>query len=187
MPLEEPATGSELENHRSAGGLFPLIYEELRRLAAQRVATEGDDSSLNATALVHEVFLRLSGSENDARFENTRHLYATAAEAMRWILIDRARARGRQKRGGDWQRVDWPETDLAAPENDEQLLELHEAIKKLEAEDSETAEILKMHLFGGFTLREIADAIETSYSTIRRRWDFAKAWLKLELGVRPEN
>ena len=184
----DPNSERDLTAFRSAGGLFPQIYEELRKLAVQKVSTEDAHSSLNATALVHEAFLRLSGKENDPRFENTRHLYVAASEAMRWILIDRARARSRQKRGGEWQRVEWPEGDLAADSqnDDHKLLAIHKTLKKLEEQDAETAEILKMHFFGGFTLREISDATELSYRTVRRRWDFAKAWLKVELGVQPK-
>ena len=179
-PPSDSAAASDL---KSAERLFPLVYDELRKLAAQRVAGEDRDQSVTPTMLVHEAFLRLSGGEEDPRFQNTRHLYVTAAEAMRWILIDRARARARQKRGGDLKRVDWTDSQFAETGAEEQMLAVDEALATLQRTEPKTAELVKMRFFGGFTLHEIAEANDVSYATIKRRWSFAKAWFKMELGA----
>lgn len=159
--------------------LFEIVYDELKKVANFKVGSEPQGQSLNATALVHEAYLRLEG--NDRGFENPRHLFATASEAMRWILIDRAKARRRQKRGGDSPRAEFVEAELEAPATDDQLLAVDEALKKLEIEDPESADLVKMHFFSGFTLREISAATEVPYRTLKRQWAFAKAWLKATL------
>lgn len=159
--------------------LFEIVYDELKKVANFKVGSEPQGQSLNATALVHEAYLRLEG--NDRHFENPRHLFATASEAMRWILIDRAKARRRQKRGGDAPKAEFIEAELEAPASDDQLLAVDEALKKLEIEDPESAELVKMHFFSGFTLREISEATDIPYRTLKRQWAFAKAWLKATL------
>lgn len=137
--------------------------------------------SLNATALVHEAFLRLNQDKDGAGFEHPKQLLAAASQAMRWILIDRARARKRQKRGGDLERVELIESQIVAPATDEQLLAVDEALTKLEDSDPETADLVKMKFLSGFTIQEIADATGVSERTVKRNWTYAKAWLRTEL------
>lgn len=163
--------------------LFPIIYDKLRRVASGRIAGEGAEQSLTATELVHEAFLRLRGGDRDSRFQNTRHLYAAAGEVMRWILIDRARARKRSKRGGEMRRTECVESQLlkVSQSSDDELLAVDDSLKRLEMSDPDCAELVKMRFFSGFTLREIAEATGMSYTTAKRRWGYAKAWLKLDL------
>ena len=159
--------------------LFSIVYDELKKVATYKVGSEPQGQSLNATALVHEVYLRLES--DDRFFKNPKHLFVTASEAMRWILIDRAKARRRQKRGGEAQKVEFVEAELEAPASDDQLLAVDDALKKLEAEDPESAQLVKMHFFSGFTLLEISEATEIPYRTLKRQWSYAKAWLKSAL------
>ncbi len=162
-------------------GSFSLVYEELRVLALQRVAGENEADSLNPSDLVHEALLRLFDERGLSRFENSRHLYSTAAQAMRWILVDRARARRSIKRGGDLIRSEFVESQILAPADDDELLAVDDALKKFEKVDEECAEMVKMRFFSGFSLNEIADAMGISYRTVLRRWEYAKAWLAVEL------
>ena len=179
MP-EAPTDQSNMDSGRpSTEELFAIVYDELKKVAHFKVSSEGPGQSLNATALVHEAYLRLEGK--DRGFENPRHLFATASEAMRWILIDRAKARRRQKRGGDAPKAEFIEADLEAPATDDQLLAVDDALKRLELEDPDSADLVKMHFFSGFTLKEISEATETPYRTLKRQWAFAKAWLKSTL------
>ena len=162
----------------AAAELLPLVYDELRQLAAARMAAERPDHTLDATALVHEAYLRLVG---DQRYENRRHFFAAAAEAMRRILIENARRRRRHKRGGELQRFDLDEIPLAAPENDERLLALDEALARFAALEPQKAELLKLRTFAGLHLDEAAAVLGISPSTADRWWSYARAWLRVEI------
>jgi RNA polymerase sigma factor (TIGR02999 family) len=162
----------------AAKQLLPLVYDELRQLAAARMAAERPDHTLDATALVHEAYLRLVG---DQHFENRRHFFAAAAEAMRRILIENARRRRRQKRGGGLERFDLDAAPLAAPENDERLLALDAALDRFAALEPLKAELLKLRSFGGLSLDDAAAALGISPSTADRWWAYARAWLRVEI------
>jgi RNA polymerase sigma factor (TIGR02999 family) len=161
----------------AADQLLPLVYDELRKLAAQKLAGEKPGQTLDATALVHEAFLRLVG---DQQFANRRHFFAAAAEAMRRILIDRARARRSLKRGGDGRRV--PLDDVAAPDPDDRLLALDEALTQLAGADPLAARVVEMHHFAGMAHEQVAAALNMSEYLARQKWNFARAWLKTALG-----
>jgi RNA polymerase sigma factor (TIGR02999 family) len=161
----------------AAEKLLPLVYEELRKLAAQKLAQEKPGQTLQATALVHEAYLRLVG---DQQFENRGHFFAAAAEAMRRILIDRARARSSRKRGGDARRVALD--GVAAPDPDERLLALDEALTELAGADPLAARIVEMHHFAGMAHEQVAAALDVSMYQARQKWTFARAWLKATLG-----
>jgi RNA polymerase sigma factor (TIGR02999 family) len=157
--------------------LLPLIYDELRKLAAQKLADEQPGQTLVATALVHEAYLRLVG---DQQFANRRHFFGAAAEAMRRILIDRARARRSLKRGGDGRRVTLDA--VAAPDPDDRLLALDEALTQLAGVDPLAARVVEMHHFAGMSHEQVAAALEISVYLARQKWTFARAWLKSALG-----
>lgn len=159
--------------------LLPVVYEELRRLAAQRLVHEKSGQTLQATALVHEAYLRLLG--DDSQWENRGHFFAAAAEAMRRILIERARSKGRLRRGGDRQRVDLDRVELAMDTPDDELLAVNEALEKLETEDPEKAQLVKLRFFAGLTSQQAAEALGISKATADRRWSFARAWLYREI------
>jgi RNA polymerase sigma factor (TIGR02999 family) len=161
----------------AADQLLPLVYDELRQLAAQKLAQEKPGQTLDATALVHEAYLRLVG---DQPFANRRHFFAAAAEAMRRIVIDRARARRSRKRGGDGRRV--PLNDVAAPDPDESLLALDEALTHLAGVDPLAARVVAMHHFAGMAHEQVAAALDVSVYLAREKWAFARAWLKTALG-----
>jgi len=163
---------------KAAAELLPLVYDELRKLAAARMASERPDHTLDATALVHEAYLRLVG---DQHFENRRHFFAAAAEAMRRILIENARGHHRQKRGGGLNRFDLDAVPLAAPENDERLLALDAALDRFAATEPLKAELLKLRSFGGLNLDEAAATLGISPSTADRWWAYARAWLRVEI------
>lgn len=160
--------------------LLPLVYDELRRLAAVKLSQEPKGQTLQATALVHEAYLRLVGGA-DPRFETRGHFFSAAAEAMRRILIDRARRKGRQKRGGGARRLELNELDLASPPPEEDLLALDEALSRLEAEDRVKAELVKLRFFAGLTDEQAAFALGISRATAARYWSFARAWLYHEI------
>ena len=156
--------------------LIPLVYEELRRLAAVRLATEPAGQTLQPTALVHEAWMRLVGGQAQT-WENRAHFFAAAAEAMRRIMIERARRKSRIKHGGGQERVNIEKIDIAVALPDEKVLLVDEALERLEKEDPETAQIVKLRFFGGLNNDEIAKITGKSGRTIRRQWDYAKAWL----------
>jgi RNA polymerase sigma factor (TIGR02999 family) len=162
----------------AAEQLLPLVYDELRQLAAQRLAQEKPGQTLQATALVHEAYLRLVGA--DQPFANRGHFFAAAAEAMRRILIDRARARRSLKRGGDGRRV--PLDDVAAADPDDCLLALDEALTQLAGVDPLAARVVEMHHFAGMAHDQVAAALDVSVYLARQKWTFARAWLKTALG-----
>ncbi len=162
---------------KAAHELLPLVYEELRKLAAARMANEAAGHTLQPTALVHEAWLRLAGSDANVQFANRAHFFAAAAEAMRRILIERARRKSAEKRGGDWQRIDLDRVDIAAEADDDTLLLVNEALEKLAQEDASAAEIAKLRFFGGLTLEEAAQVLGVTKRTADRYWAFARVWL----------
>jgi RNA polymerase sigma factor (TIGR02999 family) len=159
--------------------LLPLVYEELRALARQRLTHEKPGQTLQATALVHETYLRLVGGQNANTWESRAHFFGAAAEAMRRILVDQARRKGSQKRGGGIDRIDGlDELVIVGPEIDPiELLELDEALKEFEAIDPVRARVVKLHYLSGFTLAETADAMGVSTATVKRHWIFSRSWL----------
>jgi len=165
----------------AADQLLPLVYDELRRLAAHRMANEAPGHTLQPTALVHEAWLRLVGDEGNARFQNRAHFFAAAAEAMRRILIDRVRRKRAARHGGEQQRVDLQEVDLASTTDDEQLLALNEALDKLAIRHQVEAELVKLRYFVGMTNDEAADALDISPRTAKYYWTHARAWLFREI------
>ena len=167
----------EQGNAHAANRLLPLVYDELRQLAAKILAQETPGQTLDATALVHEAYLRLIG---DQQFANRLHFFAAAAEAMRRILIDRARARRSLKRGGDGHRVTLD--DVAAPDPDDRLLALDEALTQLAGADPLAARVVEMHHFAGMAHEQVATALNMSVYLARQKWTFARAWLKTALG-----
>jgi RNA polymerase sigma factor (TIGR02999 family) len=163
---------------RAAGQLLPLVYEELRRLAAQKLAQEAPGHTLQPTALVHEAYLRLVG---DQHFDNRRHFFAAAAEAMRRILVEAARKKRRQKHGGQLQRADIDVAFLAAPTPQDDILALDEALTKLAAEDPFKAQLIQLRFFGGLSNEEAAEILGVAAVTAKRHWRFARAWLHREV------
>lgn len=161
---------------RVAEELFPLVYEELRRLAAHKMAGEPPGQTLQATALVHEAWLRLS-QQSRSEWRNRDQFFAMAAEVMRRILVDRARRRRAGKHGGDLERVEFEAVEPALPVDDEQLLQVHEALERLAVEDAGKAEIVKLRFFVGLNNAEVAALLGVSEKTVKRHWAFAKAWL----------
>jgi RNA polymerase sigma factor (TIGR02999 family) len=160
----------------AADQLLPLVYEELRRLAAQKLAQEAPGQTLQATALVHEAYLRLVDADAARRWDSRGHFFAAAAEAMRRILVDSARRRHAQKRGGDLERIDLPE--LAGVSDDAiDLLALDEALTRLEALHPQKAQVVKLRFFAGFSLEETAQLLGIARATAQRNWAFARAWL----------
>jgi RNA polymerase sigma factor (TIGR02999 family) len=167
---------------QAAEQLLPLVYRELRRLAQQRLAREKPGQTLQATALVHEAYLRLVEGE-EARLWNSRgHFFATAAEAMRRILVDNARRKRAEKHGGQLVRQALDNLDIAGPAPSEDLLALDEALAKLEAEHPVKAQIVKLRYFAGLTEEEAAQALSISRTTAHRHWRYARVWLLNELG-----
>jgi RNA polymerase sigma factor (TIGR02999 family) len=160
--------------------LLDLVYEELRRLAANKMARESPGQTLQPTALVHEAWLRLVGSNNQ-QFKNRAHFFSAAAEAMRRILIDRARRKLRVRHGGDFERVDLDGLDLAAPGAERELLDVHEVLDKLAKERPIQAEVVKLRYFAGMTNAEIAQVIGVSVPTVKNYWTFARAWIFQEI------
>jgi RNA polymerase sigma factor (TIGR02999 family) len=174
---------SEIEQGDPAAAelLLPLIYDELRRLAAARLQHEKPGQTLQATALVHEAYLRLIGSENDARWNSRGHFFAAAAEAMRRILVDAARRKATAKHGGEFNRIELNDEQLATAEPRLDLLALNDALDQLAARDPRKAELVKLRFFAGLTLAEAAIALGISASTADADWAYAKAWLRLQV------
>jgi len=164
---------------RAADELLPLVYRELRQLARAKMAREKPGHTLQPTALVHEAWLRLG---EDARFENRAHFFAAAAEAMRRILIDRARRKLTARRGGGQPHVDVDEIEIAAPtEQDDELLALDEALERFTAHDPRKAELVKLRYFAGLSNVEAAEVLDISLATAKRDWTYARAWLFREV------
>ena len=168
--------GARLDDPAGSRDLLPLVDEELRRLAASRLANEPQGQTLQATALVHEAWLRLVSAEHQT-WQNRGHFFAAAAEAMRRILVENARRKKQLKRGGQWQRIDWEGLDLAGLEPEERMLAVDEALEELAQMSQVEAEVVKLHFFVGLEHKEIAALLQISERTVYRYWDFAKAWL----------
>jgi len=164
----------------AADQLLPLVYDELRRLAAHKMANEKPGQTLQATALVHEAYLRLVGNQNQ-RWSGRAHFFGAAAEAMRRILIENARRKSAQRHGGGQQRVDIEEVDIASPAGDDQLLAVNDAVEKLAAIDPAKAELVKLRYFVGMTVPEAAEVLGISEPTAKRHWAYARAWLYREM------
>ena len=165
---------------KAADGLLTLVYDELRRLAASKLAHETPGQTLQPTALVHEAWLRLVGERNPS-FNDREHFFRASAEAMRRILIDRARRKHTERHGGSYQRVDFVGFDLAAPLVDDQLLAVNEALEKFALEHPVQAELVKLRYFAGLTNEEVSEVMGISVSTAKNYWTFSRAWLLNEI------
>jgi RNA polymerase sigma factor (TIGR02999 family) len=164
---------------QAAGQLLPLVYDELRKLANQKLACEKPGHSLEATALVHEAYLRLVGQQDPRSYRDRAHFFAAAAAAMRRILIDNVRRKRAQKRGGQWKRQ--PLEAVAAPEPDEELLAVDEALQKLAAIDPQKAKLVELRYFAGLTGQQAAEVLGISPTSADRHWAYARAWLQAEV------
>jgi RNA polymerase sigma factor (TIGR02999 family) len=164
----------------AAEKLLNVVYEELRKLAASKMAQEAPGQTLQPTALVHEAWLRLVAADNP-QFANRAHFFSAAAEAMRRILIDRARRKLTQRHGGGFERVNLEGMDLAAPDADQQLLAVHEALDKLASEHPSQAEVVKLRYFAGMTNEETAQVLGVSVATVKNYWTFARSWIFNEI------
>jgi RNA polymerase sigma factor (TIGR02999 family) len=186
VPDSSPGVTRLLERASSgdptaARELLHLVYEQLRASAAQRMVAERQDHTLQATALVHEAYLRLVG-EGHTTWDGRAHFYIAAAEAMRRILIEHARKRGRRKRGGDWRRTTLDSVDLARePAPVEDIVSVDQAIRRLEERDERMAKIVRLRFFAGLSVQEVAAALGITDRTVRREWAVARAWLYREL------
>jgi RNA polymerase sigma factor (TIGR02999 family) len=165
----------------AAERLLPLVYDELRKLAAARLSQEKPGQTLQATALVHEAYLRLVGGEVGQAWDSRGHFFAAAAEAMRRILIDQARAKGRKKRPSDRRRFDVDAIDVAIHATPDQLLAIDEAMDKLQREDPGIFELVRLRYFAGLNVEQAAAALGISLATAYRHWNYARAWLHAEL------
>lgn len=176
----------ERGERKAAADLLPLVYDELRRLAARKLASERPGQTLQATALVHEAWFRLVGRE-DPGWGGRTHFFAAAAEAMRRILVESARRKQRLKHGGHLERVDVEEVDIPLPMPDDELLALDEALDRLEALDARAAQMVKLCFFVGLTQEQAAEELGVSLATAERIWSFARTWLFREIqGLRKE-
>jgi RNA polymerase sigma factor (TIGR02999 family) len=165
----------------AAEQLLPLVYDELRKLAAAKLAQEKPGQTLQATALVHEAYVRLVDVDKVQHWNSRGHFFAAAAEAMRRILVESARSKARQKRGGDWQRVDFEEVSLATSVSSDQLVALDDALVRLASLDHLAGEIVKLRYFAGLSLDQSAATLSVSTATAYRHWAYARAWLHGEL------
>lgn len=168
---------------RAAEELLPLVYEELRKLARARMANEPADHTLQATALVHEAYLRLVKNAEDQRWDGRGHFFGAAAQAMRRILVERARHHGRLKRGGDRKRVALSEDAASASADGTDLLALDEVLNKLEKHDPRKFQVVMLRYFGGLSIEETAAALDLSPATIKNDWTIARAWLHREMSA----
>ena len=191
-PKSEAETGGEVTHvleraqkgdPRAAAELLPLVYDELRRLAAAKMAHERPDQTLQPTALVHEAWLRLAGNGNQ-EWNGRAHFFGAAAEAMRRILIENARRKGAARHGGGQVRLDIQEIEIGAPAKDDELLAVSEALDKLAAQDRQKAEVVKLRYFAGLTTQEAAQVLGISVPTADRLWNYSRAWLFEEIEQR---
>ena len=171
----------EQGDSRAAEQLLPLVYGELRKLAAQKMAQEAPGQTLQATALVHEAYLRVVDVEKAQRWDSRRHFFAAAAEAMRRILVENARRKGRHKRGGDMQRVEFDAALLTMASPAEGLLALDDALECLARDDAQAAQLVKLRYFAGVSVEEAAEMVGLSRSTAYEHWAYARAWLHRHL------
>ncbi len=170
--LEQAVAGDQ----DAANQLMPLVYQQLRGIAQLRMATENPGHTLQATALVHEVFLKLIG-DRKIPWQNQTHFYAAAAQSMRRILLDHAKAKGRKKRGGGLKKMPLNVADLAMDENSEQILALDAALCRLEEQNAEAANVVRLRFYAGLSVDQTAAELDMSPRTVDRRWKFARAWL----------
>jgi RNA polymerase sigma factor (TIGR02999 family) len=175
--LSNILTAAKNGDRFAAEQLLPLVYDELRKLAIQKMAQEKPGQTLQATALVHEAYLRLVGIDSPQEWDGRGHFFAAAAEAMRRILVEQARRKKRIKHGGEQRRADAGEVNLVAAAGEDEVLSVHEALDDLTAVDAQAAQVVKLHFFAGLTLDEVASALEISPRTAYRDWAFARAWL----------
>jgi len=171
----------EQGDRQAAEQLLPLVYDELRKLAAARLANEQPGQTLSATSLVHEAYLRLVANGDSLKWHSRGHFFAAAAEAMRRLLIEAARRKQTVKRGGDYEKLDFSRIQLAVERSPEALLELHEALDKLAADDEAAAKIANLRLFAGLTVEEAAESVGVAPRTAYRQWTYARAFLAVEL------
>ena len=169
---------------RAADELLPLVYEELRFLAAEKMAHETPTQTLQPTALVHEAWLRLAGNDTP-HFANRAHFFTAASEAMRRILIENARRKRAARHGGNQQPLDIEQVEIACPSQDDELLAVDEALERFAAADPQKAELVKLRYFVGFTMEEAAEVLGISVPTAKRWWTYARAWLFREIGPKP--
>jgi RNA polymerase sigma factor (TIGR02999 family) len=170
--------GLEHDDPAAAAELLPLVYDDLRRLAAHRLAHEAPGQTLQPTALVHEAYLRLVGEGRGQHWQGRRHFFAAAAEAMRRILVENARRKRRHKRGGDRERRPLEEVELLAPEPREDVLALDEALTELATTDRAAADLVQLRYFGGLPIPDAAQVLGVSPRTAERLWTFARTWLR---------
>jgi len=170
----------ECGDPKAADRLLELVYDELRRLAAFKMAQQAPGQTLQPTALVHEAWLRLVGAQNST-FKDRRHFFCAAAEAMRHILIDRARRKQTRRHGGQFERVDLDEFELAAPSPDDQMLAVNESLDKFALKYPRQAEVVKLRYFAGMTNEEVSLLLDISVSTAKNDWNFSRAWLFSEI------
>jgi RNA polymerase sigma factor (TIGR02999 family) len=176
-------TAIEQGDPQAATQLLPLVYEELRRLAARKLAHEKPGQTLQPTALVHEAWLRLVGREREQRWNGHGHFFAAAAEAMRHILVDRARRKRRPKHGGAQRRIELDDNVPAPPAAEEDLLALDNALTRLAADDPDAAQVVQLRYFAGLSIEEAAQSLGMSRATAYRHWTFARAWLLQQLAT----
>jgi len=167
--------------------LLTLVYDELRRLAAQKMANEAPGQTLQATALVHEAYLRLVDAEEVQRWNSRGHFFAAAAEAMRRLLVENARRKNALQRGGDRERLDLSLAEPEAPRLSEDVLALNDALEKLEKQDRNKADLVKLRYFAGMTMEQAAEAVGISPATAHRHWNYARAWLHQEISGKDES
>jgi len=178
--MSDQAEQNSVEGRQSTNTMMPLVYDELRKLAVAKLQNAQPGQSISGTVLVHEAYLKLK--TNDApRWANEKHFFSVAAEAMRCILIDHLRAKARQKRGGNYERVDQTLSSFATPAEDDQLLAINEALDELAKDDPEAADLVKLRFFAGFTLEEIAESTGVSIRTVSRQWKYVRVWLTKHL------
>ena len=165
---------------KAAEELLPLVYDELRKLAAFKLAQQPPGQTLQPTALVHEVYLRLLGNGNNS-WQDRKHFFAAAAEAMRHLIVDRARRKATARHGGGWRRLDLDKVVIASNTSDENILLVSEALEKLATHDPASAELVKLRFFGGLTFSQAAEVMGISERTAQRFWAYARAWLFREI------
>jgi RNA polymerase sigma factor (TIGR02999 family) len=173
-------TAVEQGDPHAAEQLLPLVYDELRKLAARRLAQEKPGQTLQATALVHEAYLRLVDTEKARQWNSRGHFFAAAAEAMRRILVESARRKKARQHGGAWKRIDLADAEVASPSSPDRLLLLDDALGRLAQEDPGAAEVAKLRLFAGLPVEEAAQALGVSRATAFRHWTYARAWLQAQ-------
>ena len=167
----------EAGDPHASGQLLPLVYEELRKLAAAKLAQEPPGQTLQATALVHEAWLRVGGPDDRKAWNSRGHFFGAAAEAMRRILVDAARRKARLRHGGEWERVPVDQIEIAASLPEDRLVQVSDALEEMEREAPEAAQVVKLRYFAGLTQEQVADSMGISLRSAERQWTWAKAWL----------